>query len=88
MITWKRIDQKVPCMQIISLVVERIFIKKFSISLVDFLKKKKKGGEKGWSSWVKSNCANPRYNELDVTSSPGVGIDLRSIFLSGNRPVS
>lgn len=52
-----------------------------------FSKEKKKKGKKGWS-WVKSNCANPRYNELDVTSSPGVGIDLRSIFLSGNRPVS
>lgn len=34
-------------MQIISLVVERIFIKKFSISLVDFLKKKKKGKKDG-----------------------------------------
>lgn len=65
MITWKRIDQKVPCMQIISLVVERIFIKKFSISLVDFLKKKKKGGGKKDGR----RGSNLIARILDITSS-------------------
>lgn len=65
MITWKRIDQKVPCMQIISLVVERIFIKKFSISLVDFLKKKKRGGGKKDGR----RGSNLIARILDITSS-------------------